>query len=227
MTTLRLSDQSASSRRLATSHRQPLPCGYVLAGGTSTRFGQDKALVEIGGQPMLARMLNALVGSGVRQTLVVGEKARYGKFRARCVKDKWPGEGPLGGIITALWRSGADKYGYHWNLIISCDMPFLTSEWLAYLCQRAAASDAQVVVPRSAHGLEPLCACWRMDAGKELRSAFEAGVRKVTEGMKRLRMEVLDEEHWKRFDNAGRLFWNMNTPQDYERARKALAEERQ
>jgi hypothetical protein len=43
-------------------------------------------------------------------------------------------------------------------------------------------------------------------------------VRKVTEAMKRLRMEILDETHWKRFDSAGRLFWNMNTPQDYQEA---------
>jgi len=40
----------------------------------------------------------------------------------------------------------------------------------------------------------------------------------VTEAMKRLRVEVLDESHWKRFDTAGQLFWNMNTPQDYETA---------
>ena len=54
--------------------------------------------------------------------------------------------------------------------------------------------------------------------------AFNEGVRKVTEGMKRLRVEVLDEQAWKRFDTDGRLFWNMNTPADYEEARKVLEE---
>lgn len=226
MTTVSLFGQP-KKRPPATVARQPLACGYVLAGGASVRFGQDKALVMLGGKPQLARTLDALAASGVRQTIVIGEKARYGKFGARCVKDRWPGEGPLGGIVTALRRSGPDKYGYRWNLIVSCDMPFLTSEWLAYLCRRAAASDAEVVVPQSVQGLEPLCACWKTEALLTLHPAFQEGVRKVTEAMKRLRVEVLDERDWKRFDSAGRLFWNMNTPQDYEDARKALAEERQ
>jgi len=51
-----------------------------------------------------------------------------------------------------------------------------------------------------------------------LQTAFEGGTRKVTEAMKRLRMEILDESRWKRFDTAEQLFWNMNTPQDYETA---------
>jgi molybdopterin-guanine dinucleotide biosynthesis protein A len=97
-------------------------------------------------------------------------------------------------------------------------MPFLTSDWLAYMIERAKTSNAEVVAPRSEHGLEPLCACWRTDAVEKLQGAFDEGIRKVTEAMKRLRMEVLDEAHWKRFDTAGRLFWNMNTQQDYEEA---------
>jgi molybdopterin-guanine dinucleotide biosynthesis protein A len=220
------SDRLSGKRTVAKHTRIPLACGYVLAGGASTRFGQDKALAKLGEKPALKRMLETLGESSVRETLVVGAKARYGKFGARCIHDKWPGEGPLGGIVTALRRSAADKYGYRWNLIVSCDMPFLTGEWLAYVCARAAASEAEVVVPRSGYGLEPLCACWRTDSVGQLQKLFAEGVRKVTEAMNRIRMEVLDEEDWKRFDSAGRLFWNMNTPQDYEDAVKAIAEER-
>jgi hypothetical protein len=51
-------------------------------------------------------------------------------------------------------------------------------------------------------------------------------VRKVTEAMKRLDMEVLDEQDWKRFDNAGRVFWNMNTPADYDEALRILQGQR-
>jgi hypothetical protein len=59
-----------------------------------------------------------------------------------------------------------------------------------------------------------------------LQRAFESGVRKVTEGMKHLAMEVLDETHWKRFDNADRLFWNMNTLSDYDEAKQIVEAER-
>jgi len=199
--------------------------GYVLAGGGSTRFGRDKALVELGGLPMLGRMI-ALLENVAGNVKVVGAPEKYAQFEREMVSDRWPGEGPLGGIISALEDSGKSAAHSEWNLIVSCDMPFLTREWMEFLVGRAAVSKAQVVVPHSAHGPEPLCACWRTDAVETLRSAFERGVRKVTEGIALLRSEVLDESAWKRFDSAERLFWNMNTAADFEEARRMWETER-
>jgi molybdopterin-guanine dinucleotide biosynthesis protein A len=76
------------------------------------------------------------------------------------------------------------------------------------------------VLAHSAHGPEPLCACWRTDAVGALRVAFEKGMRKVMDGVALLRSEVLDETDWKRFDSAGRLFWNMNTAADCDAVRR-------
>lgn len=81
---------------------------------------------------------------------------------------------------------------------------------------------AHVVVPESVNGLEPLCACWDARSTPVVQVAFDSGIRKVTEAMKRMPMEVLDELVWKRFDTEGRLFWNMNTPADYEEAKHIL-----
>jgi molybdopterin-guanine dinucleotide biosynthesis protein A len=198
---------------------------YILAGGGSTRFGRDKALVELGGLPMLGRMI-ALLHSVTKNVKVVGAPEKYAQFDREMVSDGWPGEGPLGGIITALEDAARYDAQREWNLIVSCDMPFLTSEWLGFLCQRAAKSKAQVLVPHSAHGPEPLCACYRRDAAGALRAAFESDVRKVTLGLQHVTTEVLDEADWKRFDSAGRLFWNMNTAADYEEARRILEAER-
>ena len=194
-----------------------------MAGGASSRFGRDKALAELGGQTMLARMCGFLreVTEGAR---VVASSAGYTGVDARMVADRWPGEGPLGGIITALEDAGSNDSRITHCLILSCDMPFLTAEWLQYLCAYASSRPAKIVVPRSAQGLEPLCACWRSDCVVTLHKLFDGGVRKVTEVFKHAATEILDEAHWKRFDSAGRLFWNMNTPQDYEDAVKALAE---
>jgi molybdopterin-guanine dinucleotide biosynthesis protein A len=199
--------------------------GFVLAGGGSTRFGRDKALVQIGDEVLLARL--CLVIRGVTPFVtIIGSPEKYSRFGAECVADRWPGEGPLGGIVTALHATAEAESGPEWNIIIGCDMPFLTHEWLAYLIQRAQASNAEVVAPRSAHGLEPLCACWRTSGAGKLQRAFQSGIRKVTEGMKHLAMEVLDETHWKRFDSADRLFWNMNTLSDYDEAKRILEAER-
>jgi molybdopterin-guanine dinucleotide biosynthesis protein A len=199
--------------------------GYVLAGGGSTRFGRDKALAELGGLPMLGRMIGLLQGVA-KNVKVVGAPEKYAQFEREMVSDRWPGEGPLGGIITALEDSARNPTTSGWSVIVSCDMPFLTSEWLAFLRERAEKSKAQVVLPYSTHGPEPLCACYQMDAAGPLCAAFESGVRKVTLGLQHVTTEVLDEANWKRFDSAGRLFWNMNTAADYEEARRIMEAER-
>ena len=198
-----------------------MAAGYVLAGGGSTRFGRDKALIEIDGKTMLDRMIQLLrIATG--KVKLVAPPGKYAGYDAEIVADQWPGEGPLGGIITALEDAAKSSRKGEWNLMVSCDMPFLTSAWLKFLRRRAAQSKAQVVLPHSASGPEPLCACYRTDGAAKLRAAFESGVRKVTEGLKHVSTEVLDEKDWKRFDSAGRLFWNMNTMADYNEARRIL-----
>ncbi|MDQ1407422.1 MAG: molybdenum cofactor guanylyltransferase, partial [Acidobacteriaceae bacterium] len=91
-----------------------------------------------------------------------------------------------------------------------------------FLVDHARGSDKeiQVILPHSAHGPEPLCACYRTSAAAPLKNVFDRGVRKVTQALKEVRTEVLDESAWKRFDSAGRLFWNMNTPADFEEAQR-------
>jgi molybdopterin-guanine dinucleotide biosynthesis protein A len=214
--------------------------GYVLAGGASTRFGKDKALAEFSGKPMLVRMIE-LMQSATKLVKIVGPLEKYADFRMDMVKDRWPGEGPLGGIITALLDAAnlraRPELGHEsrltrqeslgWCLIVSCDMPFLTREWLLYLSERAAKSNAQAVLPVSVHGAEPLCACYREDAAGALRAAFDRGVRKIIDALEEVKTEVLDEADWKRFDNRGRLFWNMNTAADFEEVRRVWQAERE
>jgi molybdenum cofactor guanylyltransferase len=195
---------------------------YVLAGGRSTRFGQDKALIEIAGQPMLSRMCDLIFDTVTRDVRVVGPASKYGRYARKCVEDRWPGEGPLGGIVTALLESENGPDAATWNLIVGCDMPFLGEGILVYCVDRANKSTADVVLPRSPHGLEPLCAVYRTEAALALRAAFDRGLRKITEALKTVKTEVLDEADWKRFDSDGRMFWNMNTMADYEEARRIL-----
>jgi len=209
---------------------------YILVGGASSRFGRDKALVEFDGKTMLERMRGLLAGICVSDIYLVGDPAKYAVWTPEipCVPDKWPGEGPLGGILTALLHTQTcrrtriacagvpvDLKATH-NLILSCDMPFLNKEWMEEFFHRSLRSAADVVVPSSENGLEPMCACWRTSARPVIQEQFKHGVRKVTEVFKHLNTEVLDESVWKRFDTKNRLFWNMNTPADYEEARRIM-----
>lgn len=198
--------------------------GFLQAGGGSTRFGTDKALVTLGGKSMLQRT-GELLSRVCEDVRIVAPAAKFSHEAWPVIADQWPGEGPLGGILSALGTIQHSVPGKNWALIVSCDMPFLTLEFLAFLRDFALQGSAQVVAPRSSVGLEPLCACWRADAAGEIRVLFDTGTRKVTEAMKRLNMEVLDEPVWKRFDSDNRLFWNMNTPADYEAARFILETE--
>ena len=193
--------------------------GIVQAGGGSTRFGRDKALVQLAGRTMLARTVE-LVASVCDSVQIVAPAGKYAHPGATLLADRYPSEGPLGGILTALWAMQLASTTPCWALIVSCDMPFLNKDFLAFLGARASQGKSQVLVAESFSGLEPLCACWHTSAFPTVQAAFDSGVRKVTEVMKRLAIEVLDDNVWKRFDTEGRLFWNINTPEDFDRARR-------
>ena len=197
--------------------------GFILAGGQSSRMGVDKGLLEIAGAPIIvraARLVESVVGLAA---VVVGTPEKYQGFGLRAISDDWPGCGPLGGIATALRASHAD-----WNLIVACDLPYLTREWLEYLLRRARDSEAEAVVPmnltpENKRGAEPLCAVYHKGCEPTLRRALERSVRKVTDGLAELRVEVIEPAAWKGFDSDGLLFKNVNTPADYEQAKRRFA----
>src|ERR1700738_620915 len=106
--------------------------GYVLAGGGSTRLGQDKALIEFDGKPLLLRAVHVLE-SAVRPVTVVASRRKYADLGIQIIPDEWPGSGPLGGIVTALRHTALDAPSREWSLILACDMPFVTTDWLAFV----------------------------------------------------------------------------------------------
>ena len=174
--------------------------GYVLAGGRSSRMGRDKALLPFRGGALgesVARVVEAAAGSVV----IVGgaELAGYST-----IPDLFPGEGPLGGILTALRHSRA-----HWNLIVACDMPELTPAFLAELLDAAEDADVDALLPAGPSGLaEPLCAVYHRRALRPIGEAFEAGIRKVTQAL-----EGLDAVPYPVAEMA--QFQNVNTPEDW------------
>jgi molybdopterin-guanine dinucleotide biosynthesis protein A len=194
--------------------------GFILAGGESSRMGTDKGLLEIDGVPLIVRTARLVDGVDrmASAATVVGRPETYQRIGLRATADGWPGCGPLGGIATALRASETE-----WNLIVACDLPYLTCEWLQFLARRARESVADAVVPMSEHGAEPLCAMYHSRCEPAIRGALAQGTRKVTEGLVRVRLEYLEPTEWKCFDSDGLLFKNMNTPADYEEAKTRLA----
>jgi molybdenum cofactor guanylyltransferase len=197
---------------------------FILAGGASSRMGREKGLLEFGGEPLIvrtARMIEPLV----TEVTAVGPPAHYAALGLRAIADQnLGGRGgaaavrtPLVGIVTAL---GATKMP--WNLILACDLPYLTAAWLDCLLSRAVDSSAQIVMPRTSRGLEPLAAVYRRECAAPIEAALERGVRKVTDAMTDFRMECFLESDWNKIDPHGLVLKNMNAPGDYEEAKKWL-----
>ena len=191
--------------------------GFVLAGGESSRMGRDKAMLEIAGVSLIARAAG-LLQSVTGEPKVVASSTLYSSLGFPIVADDWPGCGPLGGIATALRVSNTP-----WNLIVACDLPYLTKAWLDFLIERALKSTADAVVPMNERGAEPLCAMYHKKAEERIRTALEGGVRKVTDALARLRVEYVEPDEWKAFASEGLLFKNVNSPADYEEAKARLS----
>ena len=200
--------------------------GFVLGGGASRRMGRPKALLVIGGEKMIERQVR-LLGTVARKVFVVGWPAGLAKPKLTNVhrvlhflQDQFEGRGPLGGIYTGLMQSQSE-----YNLILGCDMPFVDAGFLEFLYRRALESRADVTVPKSrARRLEPLCAVYRKRAVRAVRQSLAAGENKITQFFPRVRCEVIP---WREIVRAGfspEMFDNINTPEEYEAAKKILSE---
>jgi molybdopterin-guanine dinucleotide biosynthesis protein A len=190
--------------------------GFILAGGQSTRMGRDKALLELSGVPLVVRAAR-LVESAVGSASVIGHPESYRSLQLRVIADDWPGAGPLGGIATALRASEAP-----WNLIVACDLPYLTKAWLDFLVKCALGSQADAVLPMNERGAEPLCAMYHKRCESAVWLALDRGTRKVTDCLAGVHVEHLEPAEWKCFDSKGFLFKNMNSQDDYEEAKAKL-----
>jgi molybdopterin-guanine dinucleotide biosynthesis protein A len=181
--------------------------GFVLAGGKSSRLGHDKALLPFRGVPLLAHVAGEVLAAAGRVT-VIADPERYSHLDLPIVPDSRPGHGPLAGIETALALRQAE-----WNLIVACDMPNLNQSLLSALLDAARASpDADCLLARSPSGLEPLCAVYRNRALATVTAALDAGIRKITDGLRGLQVA-----HFQ-IDNQG-VTANVNTPEDWSRHR--------
>jgi molybdopterin-guanine dinucleotide biosynthesis protein A len=169
-------------------------------------MGRDKALLPAPGGTLgqfVARTVAAAAGSAV----LVGGPHPYAALGFPAIPDLYPGEGPLGGILTALAHTRADL-----NLLTACDMPGLTGSFLCGLLDAAERCGADVLLPVGPDGrLEPLCGVYRKSAWQALDRAFAAGTRKAStaaSGLPGLRTVPVDISEVS-------LFQNVNTPEEW------------
>src|SRR5690242_20007282 len=144
-------------------------------------MGRDKARLPFRGGS-LAGFVARTVADAADSVVLVGDPAEYAEFSCPVIADLHPGEGPLGGILTALHHTSSD-----WNLVAACDMPGLSAEALRQILEAAERSGADALVPVGPSGVpEPLCAVYHRRSLPGLEAAFAAGERKVTAALARV-----------------------------------------
>ncbi len=187
----------------------PTRSAAILAGGRATRFGgRDKSALLVEGRAILDRQLAAL-STLTTDLLIVGDGARSVQpTEARVVHDIVPGCGPLGGLHAALTAARGDAL-----FLVACDMPYLSSPFIAYLL--SLAGDADVVVPQSERGYHPLCAVYTRACLAPAAVRLADRRLKMGELIADMHMRVVAVEEIRRFGDPGRLLANVNTPAEY------------
>jgi molybdopterin-guanine dinucleotide biosynthesis protein A len=190
--------------------------GFVLAGGQSSRMGQDKAFMQLGGRTLLAHALE-LAKAATGSVQIIGSSEKFAAF-GQLAEDIFPGHGPLAGIHRALTSTQTEL-----NLILAVDMPFLQPGVLNYLVAQARNSAATVVVPAAGRGLQPLCAVYRRDFAQVAERSLVAGKNKIDCLFAEVQTRVIKQDELERNGFSEEMFRNLNTELDWQEARHAFS----
>ena len=204
----------------------------ILAGGQATRFGgRDKGALLVDGRAILDRQITELAPLTTDLLIVGGhtshdvsrgatvaqgfqpcdrspERAAPRQAQPRVIHDIVPGCGPLGGLHAALTEARGDAL-----FVVACDMPYVTSPFIAYLL--SLAGDADIVVPLSERGYHPLCAVYTHTCLETVAARLADRRLKMLELVAAMRTRVVPVEDLRRFGDPDRLLTNVNTPAEY------------
>jgi molybdopterin-guanine dinucleotide biosynthesis protein A len=183
------------------------PAGIVLAGGESRRMGCDKAVAKIDGATLLERAISLARGYA-EMVIVVGPfREPFASTRVAFAEDMVRGFGPLGGILTGLTASPKEA-----NIVVACDMPFVTGRVLERLLENSERADA--VVYRTDQRLQPLPAFLNTRCLAAVQGMVGRGEKAVRGLFDLVKTNILEaDDEW--------VFADIDTQGDLERARSA------
>ena len=186
--------------------------GIILAGGMSIRMGNNKALLTIGGLPMIERVSKVL--SGVCQEIIIagGNQSDMRYLGYPLVPDIYPGFGPLSGIHAGLVAAHN-----HYCFVSACDTPFLDERLISKLVSEAQGYDA--VILKHQDYFEPLTSLYSKAFIEAAETSIKNGIYKVTNALSLIKWKAvtLNSEELTRYKKS---LININTPTDYEEAKK-------
>lgn len=183
----------------------------IMAGGKSSRMGEDKSFVLVGGRPMIELIQERVAGLGDELLLVTNKPEAYAHLGLPMVGDVYADHGSLGGIYTAVYHAS-----HPYTLIVACDMPWLNRQLLGYMLTLRQTAD--VVVPRWQQHPEPLHAIYSKACLAPIETNLQAKRLKITAFFDKVRVHYVERTAIERFDENGRSFANINTPIELQEA---------
>jgi molybdopterin-guanine dinucleotide biosynthesis protein A len=190
---------------------QPVSC-IVLAGGEGRRLGTDKAFLRIDNRVLIEEIVEKMAHIGDEVIIVTNSPQKYSYLGTRLVGDVYLGKGVLGGIYSGL-RAARNDY----SLVVACDMPFLNLNLLRYMILLSPGYD--VVIPRVGGLTEPLHAIYSKDCLQPMERLLSAGGLRIIDFFPEVQVRYVEEEEIRLFDPQCLSFFNINTPEDLEKAR--------
>jgi molybdopterin-guanine dinucleotide biosynthesis protein A len=179
-------------------------------------MGQDKALLPLGGKPLIEHVLRRVEGLASEVLITTNRPGDYDYLGIRLVPDRQPGAGALHGLLTALEAATGTRV-----LVVGCDMPFLSRPLLKYLL--GLNSEDRVVIPLRSGEFEPLHAVYPKSCAAPVKAAIAAGQRRMISFLASVDYLTVEGETLDRLDPEGLSFFNVNTPADLARAERLLA----
>ena len=193
--------------------------GIILAGGKSSRMGTNKALLTIEGKTVIERIVDQLDQIVDEIIVVTNHFHDYEFLQLPMVEDKWKEMGPLAGIEAGLNASTTER-----NLIVACDMPFISIELGKYLL--TLLDQYQAAVPEISGQLHPLFAAYRKDTLKAVSKSLNENQLRIRQLLHTIHVKIIKNEL---LDSLGIsteeiYFFNMNHPDEYHKAIKIIKE---
>jgi len=173
----------------------------ILAGGKSSRMGEDKGLVLLDKTPMVKYVID-VVQLFVKKTILITNNKEYNIFGIPTYCDKIKNKGPLAGVYTGLYYSKTDI-----NIVLSCDTPYINTALLTFLLNQHKTHE--VTIPQQKNTVHPLIGIYSKRCLYQLKEMLDCNQLKMMKALKTLNLNVVDASE---FDE--KLFTNINTKSD-------------
>jgi len=189
--------------------------GVILAGGLSTRYGENKAFLQIGGVRLIERIADEMKGIFHQAILVTNQKRDFEYLKLPMVEDLIKGLGPLGGIYTGLSAISGQA-----GFFVACDMPLLHKGLIRYMVEIIDAYEA--VIPSVGKWVEPLHAVYARSCLTKIKALIDDKRYQVRLFYDRLRVRYVREDEIRRFCCPQEAFLNINTPEEFDRIQSIM-----